>query len=96
MEKKEVRVKSRMELQRAAAYLLDVVEGLRTGKVVVEHGEEGIELSIPEQVTVQVKARSKEDKESIAFKVTWRNEAGIEAGAHDLRIASTPKNSSIS
>lgn len=90
MKNNEIRVKNCVARRQAVDYLQDVVNSLRSGRVCVEHAEQSVTLSPPGDVTVQVKASAKEDKQSISVKISWRIPGEDEADETDLRIADQP------
>lgn len=90
METNEIRVKERMEVYKAIDYLQAVINSIRSGHVCVEFGDQALTLEPPKDITVQVKARRKEDKESIDIKLSWKTTAEESAAESALRIAATP------
>jgi amphi-Trp domain-containing protein len=90
MEINEVRLESTMELSNAIAYLEDVVAGLKSGRINVQHEEDSLVLAPQRNVTVRIKARQKNEKESIGLKVSWQVPRPSKDGESPLRITSAP------
>ncbi len=91
MQENEIRAKSHTTLNEAISYLEGIVASLKEGRVCVEHGEESLTFEPKGNVTVQVKARKKQDKESVSLKITWRPETNEDEGSNPpLKISSRP------
>ncbi|MFZ5587921.1 MAG: amphi-Trp domain-containing protein [Thermodesulfobacteriota bacterium] len=88
MGKKEIKLETSLPLAQAVDYLADLVASLRQGRVVVQKGQEYIELNPSAQVEVEIEAVRKKDKEKFVLELTWRT--GGEARVVDppLRIGS--------
>ncbi len=71
MPSEELRVKNEMDSTRAAQYLQAIVNGLRSGQLRIEQGDEEVTLAPQGDVSVSVKARRKREKESVSVKVSW-------------------------
>ncbi|MCA9243737.1 MAG: amphi-Trp domain-containing protein [Phycisphaerales bacterium] len=82
----ELRVRSAMDPVRAAQYLQAIVNGLRSGQLRVEHGDEEITLAPHGELRVSVKARRKREKESVSVKMSW------EAVAEETHEEEAPEN----
>jgi amphi-Trp domain-containing protein len=87
MDRKEIEVKSAIEIDQAVAYLQDIVNSLKQKRVCVEHGGDSLVLNPPGSVTVEVKARQKADKESISLKISWLRQIEGDQPAPDLKIS---------
>jgi amphi-Trp domain-containing protein len=61
-------------LQRAeaVAYFAALVDGLRHGRLQFRHGDEMVALEPSEQVSVEVKASKKAEKERFSFELEWK------------------------
>ncbi len=90
MEYNEVRVESDLELGQAISYLEDIVAGLKSGRLCVQHEEDELTLAPQRTVSVSIKARQKKDKESVNLKISWRTPTVQKEGTPPLRITSTP------
>jgi amphi-Trp domain-containing protein len=84
---KDIGVKSAITLDQAVAYLQDIVNSLKQKKVCVEHGGDSLVLNPPASVTVEVKARQKSDKESIALKIAWARQVAPGESGPELTIS---------
>lgn len=74
METNEIKVKQEVDRARAVEYLEDVVKSLKSGELCIAHGDESAVLTPADTVRVEVKAKSKSDKESITIKIAWHLE----------------------
>jgi len=89
METNEIEVKRDMEVSKAIDSLQAVINSLREGRVHVEHAGESVTLKPAQHVGIQLKARRKEDKESVSVKLSWRP-VPAEGEQAELRITSEP------
>ncbi len=71
MGKKEVEMKSKMEIEKAIEVIESLLAGLKKGKVFVQHGDKVIEITPEKMVKLEVEAEQKKDKEKIYVKMTW-------------------------
>lgn len=91
MEVHELELETTAELTQAIAYLEDIVAGLKSGRICVQHEEDELLLSPQRTVTVRLKAKQKEAKESISLKVSWEMPKAAHDGHPPLRITTTPE-----
>jgi amphi-Trp domain-containing protein len=70
--KGKIKFESVMQRGEAVAYFGALVDGLRHGRLQFRHAEEHLSLEPAEQVSVEVKASKKGDKERVAFEIEWR------------------------
>jgi amphi-Trp domain-containing protein len=70
--KGKIKFESVMQRGEAAAYFSALVDGLRHGKLQFRHEDESLSLQPSEQVSVEVKAQKKGDKEKISFELEWK------------------------
>jgi amphi-Trp domain-containing protein len=70
--KGRIKFESVMQRGEAVAYFGALVDGLRHGRLQFRHAEENLSLEPAEQVSVEVKASRKGDKERVAFEIEWR------------------------
>lgn len=87
MKDSEIKLKNELDRARAVSYLQDIVNSLKEGRVCVEKAEQSLSLSVPPSVSVEIKARQKEHKESISLKMSWSRHAETEEAAPDLKIS---------
>lgn len=88
--KREIEFEGAMGREVVAGYLEKVIEGLRSGTVAVHRGGEALALHPEEVVRVEVEARQKEQKESLAIKLRWRASEPLQAqDLVSLEISST-------
>ena len=62
-----------MELEKVIAYLEELTACFKEGKIVVEKGDEFVSLTPPDQVFVEVEAKTKKDKNQFSLELSWRN-----------------------
>jgi amphi-Trp domain-containing protein len=74
-EKAKIKFAAVMQRSEAVAYFAALVDGLRHGRLQFRHGDESVTLEPTEQVTVEVKAAKKGDKERVAFELEWKRTA---------------------
>jgi amphi-Trp domain-containing protein len=61
-----------MNLKTLTDYLDELVKALRAGKVVLQKDEQLITLTPSEQVSVEISAKQKSDKEEMSLNISWR------------------------
>ncbi len=71
MSKKEVSMEGMMELSAAVSYLEGLVKSLKEGKVVVQKGDEFVELTPEKNVYLEIEAKQKKEKEKITVELFW-------------------------
>jgi amphi-Trp domain-containing protein len=87
MNNSEIKLKNNLDRDRAVSYLQDIVNSLKAGTINVEQAEQSLSFEVPPAVAVEIKAKQKEDKESITLKMSWsRHPECCEAPA-DLKIS---------
>jgi len=64
--------------EEAVAYFEAIVGGLRKGAVEFRQGDEGLALSPPEHLNIEVKASRKGEKSKISFEISWQGTRGAE------------------
>ncbi|MEZ7197156.1 amphi-Trp domain-containing protein [Pseudodesulfovibrio karagichevae] len=84
MEKQKISVKKVLEYKDAVSYIEDLAKSFRSGTIVLESGEEHVVMKPSAQVGIKVEAKVKNDKQKIAFELSWS-----EASGGDLKIGDT-------
>jgi amphi-Trp domain-containing protein len=77
--KKGIAFSEEMEISRAVEYLNALRASLSAGKVCIQRGDESITVHPEKVVTLEVKARQKDDRESIEFSLKWRKRVGADS-----------------
>lgn len=72
MEKDKISLEQTMALEDAIAYLEDLADGFRAGKVIVAQGDTSLELLPADSVEVEVEARVKKGKAKFSLELEWR------------------------
>jgi amphi-Trp domain-containing protein len=70
-----IELDSLVTLEQATEYLEGLLDGLRSGRVRIEHEGQSLELRPQKSVRLELEARRKADKESVLFKLAWRQQA---------------------
>lgn len=86
MSKKEIRVKGAVTLKTAAAYLQDIVSGLKSGTIRVQNCDDQLTLEPEDLIDVEIEAKQRAGKESIVMELSWRKMAEQDQEL-DLKIA---------
>ena len=71
VEGKAVAYKDVLETTKVTQFLEDLVTGLKTGKVSVQHGTQSLIMQPAERVQFTVKAKQKPWSESIEIELKW-------------------------
>lgn len=87
--KRELKAELQMALPELIHYLEAIVDGLRQGRVYLEHGGEVVGLNPSGTVTLEVEAKQKKDKEKLTFEVSWKRDETADLSEEErLRISS--------
>lgn len=84
MDKQKINVKKVLEYKDAVSYIEDLAKSFRSGTIVLESGGEHVAMKPSAQVSIKVEAKTKKDKQKIAFELSW-----TEAASADLKIGET-------
>jgi amphi-Trp domain-containing protein len=80
--KKGIEFSEEMEISKAVEYLNALRASLSAGTVCVQQGGESVTVHPEKFVTLEVKARQKDNKESIAFSLEWRKRVTSDSSSH--------------
>lgn len=75
---RKLRFESTMDREEVASYLEAITKGLRKGSIHFRQGEDSVELSPNERVTLSVKVSAKGDSQRISLEVEWDDETSPE------------------
>jgi len=78
MSKKEVKLKEAMSRDQVAAYLENLIAGLKAGKICVQQGEQFVALCPEQLINVEIQASVKKGKEKFEMELAWRKEEASE------------------
>jgi len=84
VDKQKINVKKVLEYKDAVSYIEDLAKSFRSGTIVLESGGEHVAMKPSAQVSIKVEAKTKKDKQKIAFELSW-----TEAASADLKIGET-------
>ena len=73
METNKISLKQIMETKDVITYLEDLIKSFKAGKVVVQQGENHLDLQAPELVDIKVEAKVKKDKSKFGLELSWRS-----------------------
>lgn len=71
-EKGKIKFAAVMQRGEAVAYFAALVDGLRHGRLQFRHADETVALEPSEQVSIEVKASKKGEKERFSFELEWK------------------------
>ena len=69
--KHKVNFKKSSTRDESVAYFQAIINGIKKGAIEFKQEEESIKLSPSQELSVEVKASSKGDKEKVTFKISW-------------------------
>lgn len=72
-EKCKVEIEQYVETKEAIKYLEDLVKGLKSGSIVVQHGEESVTLTPPDMIELELEAKQKKDKSKFVLELSWKS-----------------------
>lgn len=87
MKKDKITQHQRAKREEVAGYLEDLVNSLRSGKIVVEQNGHFVSLSLPELLEIEMEARQKKGKGAIALEISWK-EPEVPEEAATIKISS--------
>ncbi|MFV8749870.1 amphi-Trp domain-containing protein [Nannocystaceae bacterium ST9] len=77
--KAEVSFEGTMTIEKVLSYLEELTASIRAGSIRVEKGGEQVVLHPTEVVRLEVKAKTKKDKQSFQLELSWEG-GGLEIG----------------
>jgi len=77
-EKKQIEFEGTMELEKAIAYLEEMLQCIKQGMVSVECGEQRLTLKPSPVIQFELEAKQKKDKETLSVELSWKD--GLHAG----------------
>jgi amphi-Trp domain-containing protein len=80
--KKGIAFSEEMEISKAVDYLNALRASLSAGTVCIQQGSESVTVHPEKFITLEVKARRKDNKESIAFSLEWRKRVMNDPSSH--------------
>ena len=80
--KKGITFSEEMEISKAVEYLNALRASLSAGTVCIRQGDEAVTVHPEKLVTLEVKARQKDNKESIEFSLQWRKRVASDPSSH--------------
>ncbi|MDR2055339.1 MAG: amphi-Trp domain-containing protein [Desulfovibrio sp.] len=86
MEKKKISTEQRMEYSAAVSYLENLLEAFRTGCIEVRKKGSRIVLVPSSDITVEIEAKQKPEKESFSIGISWTPCAACKDGEEQIRI----------
>lgn len=89
MEKKTVAIKEKMELSKVITCLEDLLAGLKTGTMCIQHGDDLVTLRPEKCVELEIEAVIKKGKEKFSLELNWSNEKEKETEEKEFRIMSS-------
>ncbi len=86
-EKKSVTFEGQMDLAAVQAHLKSLMAGFKAGTIYVQSGQEVIGLHPEPNVTMELEARRKKDKQSLKIEIKWESSTEPEPAVGDLTIS---------
>ncbi|WP_018123481.1 amphi-Trp domain-containing protein [Desulfovibrio oxyclinae] len=71
MEKSKVKIKQVLSREEVVTYLEDLLDGLKSGSIVVSRDDEQVALEPAERMNVEVEAKVKKDKRKFSLELSW-------------------------
>lgn len=86
--KRELQAELQMALPELITYLEALVNGLRDGRVYLQHGDQVVDLCPSHSVTLEIEAKQKKDKDKVSIEMSWRRSAIRDGQTPELEISS--------
>ena len=74
----KVKATGTVDFQRAVSYLVEALASLKSGDLVLTHGENSVTLHPKDVVEVEIEAKEKDGKQEFSFEMTWKE--GLQSG----------------
>jgi amphi-Trp domain-containing protein len=87
MGKKDIEFKVMGTNEQLADYLENIAASLRKNTLYIEQGSQSVTLAPSEEITMELSAKSKEEKEKLSIKLSWRSIPKAVDGDAALKIA---------
>ncbi|MBI4961684.1 MAG: amphi-Trp domain-containing protein [Desulfomonile tiedjei] len=81
---RKVEHESRLDFQMAVDYLQQVLETARSGNLLVEADGKSVNLAPTGGVDLEIKAKDKHGRQSLAFELTWENKPEAATQAEEV------------
>ncbi len=86
MGKNKVSIDGALELNQVTAYLEDLLNGLKAGKVHIQLGDESVSLAPSSIVDCEIEVSQKKEKEKISIQLSWKKDA---SSKENVKISAT-------
>jgi amphi-Trp domain-containing protein len=84
--KNKVKATGTVDFQRAVSYLEEALASLKSGDLVLTHGENSVTFHPKDVVEIEIEAKEKDRKQEFSFEMTWKE--GLQPGEMpDFRIS---------
>lgn len=70
--KNKVKATGTVDFQRAVSYLEEALASLKSGDLVLTHGENSVTFHPKDVVEVEIEAKEKDGKQEFSFEMTWK------------------------
>lgn len=90
-EKCKVEIEQYVETKEAIKYLEDLVKGLKSGTIVIQHGEESVTLTPPDMVELELEAKQKKDKSKFVLELSWKSMPAMAEAPMDKPVEKKPE-----
>ena len=87
MSKQKMKAEGTVEMAEVIGYLEDILNGLKSGQMFIEHGGDQIVLTPGSAAEVEIEAKQKEGKQELSFEFEWKRNVFI-GRKLDLKISS--------
>lgn len=92
MGKKDIEFKVIGSNEELADYLENLSAGLRKGTLYIEQGTQALSLAPSDELTMELSGKTKEEKQKLSIKLSWRTVPKASEGDSALKIATeTPE-----
>jgi amphi-Trp domain-containing protein len=87
MGKKDIEFKVAGTNEQLAEYLEKLAAGLRESTLYIEQGNQAITLNPSEDITLELEAKKKDEKQKLSIKLSWRSVPKVSEGESALTIS---------
>jgi amphi-Trp domain-containing protein len=74
MKENKINHQQHMKRDDLVTYLEDLIKSMKAGKIVIERNGQFVSLSPPNNVNLEIQAKTKKEKGEISIEISWRQE----------------------
>lgn len=89
MSKKEIKIKTRGDVQSIISYLESIISSLKEGQIVIQNNNSFVSLKPVDDISMELEAEQKKGKEELTIELSWKSEQVITEESESRLIISS-------